>query len=215
MDIIILLGAPGSGKGTAAERLAPRLSLRHVSSGALLRAAVAAGTPSGMEAKGYMEKGALVPDELVGRIIGEQLAAGGQDVRWLLDGFPRTVAQAAMLDEAAKKAGGAVSKALLIEVPEDVIVRRLSGRRVCPKCEAGYHVEALPPKVEGVCDKCGAALVTRPDDNEATIRNRLAVYATSTAPLAGWYEERGLLARVDGVGPADDVAARLVEALDR
>ena len=213
MDIIILLGAPGSGKGTAAERLAPRLGLRHVSSGALLRAAVAAGTPSGVEAKGYMEKGALVPDELVGRIIGEQLAAGGPDVRWLLDGFPRTVAQAGMLDEAAKKAGGAVTKALLIEVPEDVIVRRLSGRRVCPKCEAGYHVEALPPKVDGVCDKCGAALVARPDDNEATVRNRLAVYATSTAPLAGWYEERGLLARVEGVGPADEVAERLVRAL--
>ncbi len=214
MDIIILLGAPGSGKGTAAERLAPRLGLRHVSSGALLRAAVAAGTPSGIEAKGYMEKGALVPDELVGRIIGEQLAAGGPDVRWLLDGFPRTVAQAGMLEEAAKKAGGTIAKALLIEVPEDVIVRRLSGRRVCPKCEAGYHVEALPPKVEGVCDKCGAALVTRPDDNEATVRNRLAVYATSTAPLAGWYEERGLLARVEGVGPADEVAERLVKALN-
>ena len=213
MDIIILLGAPGSGKGTAAERLAPRLNLRHVSSGALLRAAVAAGTPSGIEAKGYMEKGALVPDELVGRIIGEQLAAGGPDVRWLLDGFPRTVAQAGMLEEAAKKAGGKVTKALLIDVPEDVIVRRLSGRRVCPKCEAGYHVEALPPKVEGICDKCGAKLVTRPDDNEATVRNRLAVYATSTAPLAGWYEERGLLARVQGVGPADEVAERLMKAL--
>ena len=213
MDIIILLGAPGSGKGTAAERLAPRLNLRHVSSGALLRAAVAAGTPSGIEAKGYMENGALVPDELVGRIIGEQLAAGGPDVRWLLDGFPRTVAQAGMLEEAAKKAGGKVTKALLIDVPEDVIVRRLSGRRVCPKCEAGYHVEALPPKVEGICDKCGAMLVTRPDDNEATVRNRLAVYATSTAPLAGWYEERGLLARVQGVGPADEVAERLMKAL--
>ena len=94
-----------------------------------------------------------------------------------------------------------------------MIVRRLSGRRVCPKCEAGYHVEALPPKVDGVCDKCGAALVARPDDNEATVRNRLAVYATSTAPLAGWYEERGLLARVEGVGPADEVAERLVRAL--
>ena len=213
MDIVILLGAPGSGKGTAASRLAPRLGLRHVSSGALLRAAASAGTPAGLEAKSYMEQGTLVPDALVGRVICEQLAAGGPGVRWLLDGFPRTVAQAGMLEDASKAAGGRVLKALLIDVPEEVIVRRLAGRRVCPKCEAGYHVEALPPKVEGVCDKCGAALVTRADDNEATVRNRLSVYATSTAPLAGWYEERGLLARVDGVGSADDVADRLAAAL--
>ncbi|MGI6495673.1 MAG: adenylate kinase [Kiritimatiellia bacterium] len=213
MDIIILLGAPGSGKGTAAERIAPRLNLRPVSSGALLRAAAAAGTAAGLEAKSYMESGTLVPDALVGRVICEQLAAGGAETRWLLDGFPRTVVQAQMLEDAAKAAGGRVLKAFLLEVPEDVIVKRLAGRRVCPACNATYHIEGLPPKTEGVCDHCGTGLVIRPDDNEATVRNRLSVYATSTAPLADWYEERGLLVRIDGMGGAAKVADRLVAAL--
>ena len=213
MEIIILLGAPGAGKGTAAARLVERLAARHVSSGDLLRDAVKRGTPAGREADGYMRRGELVPDALIGRIISDLLAAGGTDARYLLDGFPRTAAQADMLDAVVAAQGGRIRAAVLLEVPEDVLVERLAGRRVCPQCAAGYHVRTLPPRTAGVCDACRAALVQRPDDAPETVRNRLAVYQRQTAPLVAWYESRGALVRVDGVGSADAVCARIVGAL--
>ena len=213
MEAIILLGAPGAGKGTAASRLVERLGVRHVSSGDLLRSAVKQGTPAGREAEGYMKQGKLVPDELIGRIITDLLVAGGPDLKVLLDGFPRTVAQAEMLEKVIQAQGGRIRGTVLLEVAEDILVDRLAGRRVCPACAAGFHVRTLPPKVAGKCDACGADLVQRADDNPETVRNRLAVFRKDTSPLIEWYNSRKLLVRVDGTGAANEVTGRIVAAL--
>lgn len=213
MEAIILLGAPGAGKGTAAERLVKRLGVRHVSSGDLLRSAVKQGTPAGREADGYMKQGKLVPDELIGRIISDLLVAGGPTLKVLLDGFPRTVAQAEMLETVVAAQGGKISGVVLLDVAEEILIDRLSGRLVCPTCSKGYHVRTLPPKAAGVCDVCGVALVQRKDDNIETVRNRLAVFRSETSPLIEWYGSRGMLVRVDGTGGADNVTERIVRAL--
>ncbi len=195
MNIVILLGAPGSGKGTVASRLAGEdASLRHVSSGDLLRGAVAKGTAAGQEAKAYMEKGALVPDALIAQMIKDVIAETTGDVTMLLDGFPRNVAQAKILEET----GAPIRSAVLVDVPDSIIAERIAGRRTCPKCKAGYHVKALPPKVEGVCDVCGEALVIRKDDNPETVGDRLKVYHRETEPLIAFYREKGLLRVIDG-----------------
>ena len=205
MEIVILLGAPGSGKGTIASRLAGEdPAVRHVSSGDLLRGAIAAGTPAGVEAKAYMDKGQLVPDALVVAMIGDVIAAEKTAETMLLDGFPRNVAQA----EALERSGAKVRSAVLVDVPDEIIADRIAGRRTCPKCKAGYHVKALPPKVEGICDKCGAALTVRKDDNPETVRDRLVVYHRETEPLVAYYEAKGLLRRIDGdQGPVRNAAA--------
>ena len=207
MNITILLGAPGSGKGTIAGNLAAANSnLKHVSSGDLLRGAVAKGTAAGVEAKAYMDKGALVPDELIARMIKDVIAETEGDVTMLLDGFPRNLAQAKILEET----GAPVRSVVLVDVPDSIIQDRIAGRRTCPKCKAGYHVKALPPKVEGVCDKCGAELVVRKDDNPETVKDRLVVYHRETEPLIAFYEEKGLLRRIDGnQGPAKNAEAFL------
>jgi adenylate kinase len=207
MNIVILLGAPGSGKGTIAARLAENNdSLRHVSSGDLLRGAVAKGTAAGLEAKDYMEKGNLVPDALIAQMIKDVIAETQGDVTMLLDGFPRNVAQAKILEQT----GAPVRSAVLVDVPDEIIQDRIAGRRTCPACKAGYHVKALPPKVEGVCDKCGAALTIRKDDNPDTVKDRLVVYHRETEPLIAFYEEKGLLRRIDGnQGPEKNAEAFL------
>ena len=177
MNIVILLGAPGSGKGTVAGKLASENEgLKHVSSGDLLRGAVAKGTAAGVEAKGYMEKGNLVPDALIAQMIKDVVAETTGDVTMLLDGFPRNLAQAKILEEM----GAPVKSAVLINVPDSIIQDRIAGRRTCPKCKAGYHVRNLPPKVEGVCDVCGEKLVIRKDDNPETVKDRLVVYHRET-----------------------------------
>ena len=205
MEIVILLGAPGSGKGTIASRLAGEdPAVRHVSSGDLLRGAIAAGTPAGVEAKAYMDKGQLVPDALVVAMSGDVIAAEKTAKTMLLDGFPRNVAQA----EALERSGAKVRSAVLVDVPDEIIADRIAGRRTCPKCKAGYHVKALPPKVEGICDKCGAALTVRKDDNPETVKDRLVVYHRETEPLVAYYEAKGLLRRIDGdQGPVRNAAA--------
>ena len=205
MNIVILLGAPGSGKGTIAGRLAgENANLKHVSSGDLLRGAVAKGTPAGIEAKGYMEKGDLVPDSLIAQMIKDVIAETTGDVTMLLDSFPRNVAQAEILE----KTGAPIRSAVLVDVPDEIIADRIAGRRTCPKCKAGYHVKNLPPKVEGVCDKCGAELVIRKDDNPDTVKDRLTVYHRETEPLIKFYEKKGLLRRIDGnLGPEKSAAA--------
>lgn len=207
MNIVILLGAPGSGKGTIASRLVGENgNLRHVSSGDLLRGAVAKGTSAGVEARGYMEKGALVPDALIAQMIKDVIAETTGDVTMLLDGFPRNVAQAEILEET----GAPVRSAVLVDVPDEIIADRIAGRRTCPKCKAGYHVKALPPKVEGVCDRCGTALVIRKDDNPDTVKDRLVVYHRETEPLIAFYERKGLLRRIDGnQGPENNAKAFL------
>ena len=207
MNIVILLGAPGSGKGTIAGKLAAgNANLKHVSSGDLLRGAVAKGTPAGVEAKGYMEKGSLVPDALIARMIKDVVAETTGDVTMLLDGFPRNLAQAKVLEEM----GTPVRSVVLVDVPDEIIQDRIAGRRTCPKCKAGYHVRALPPKVEGICDHCGEKLVVRKDDNPETVKDRLVVYHRETEPLIAFYEAKGLLRRIDGnQGPENNAKAFL------
>ncbi|HTY97224.1 MAG TPA: adenylate kinase [Solirubrobacteraceae bacterium] len=207
---LILLGPPGAGKGTQAERLVEDFNLPHISTGDMLRAQVAAGTSLGQEAKGYMDAGNLVPDEvIVGMIlerIGEVDAADG----FLLDGFPRNLEQAAALEQALKQGDRQLTAALLIDVPDEEVVRRLAGRRVCVKNPAHiYHVEFDPPKHEGVCDQDGSRLIQRDDDREETIRRRLEVYHAQTEPLVGFYDRAGLLRRIDGRRSADEVHAHM------
>lgn len=204
MNIVILLGAPGSGKGTVAGKLAATSdNLKHVSSGDLLRGAIAKGTAAGAEAKGFMERGELVPDALIATMIKDVVAETEGDVTMLLDGFPRNLAQAEIL----ATMGAPVTAAVLIDVPDDIIQDRISGRRTCPKCKAGYHVRNLPPKVEGVCDVCGTELTIRKDDNPETVRDRLVVYHRETEPLIAYYRERGLLKTLDGLHDPATVAA--------
>ena len=193
MNIAILLGAPGSGKGTVAGRLAAEhANLKHVSSGDLLRGAVAKGTAAGKEAASFMEAGKLVPDALIAAMIKDVVAETTGDVTMLLDGFPRNLAQAKILDE---------------------MQDRIAGRRTCPKCKAGYHVRNLPPKVEGVCDACGAQLTIRKDDNPDTVRDRLVVYHQQTEPLIAYYRDKGILRTIDGTTGVDNVAADFLKAL--
>ena len=210
MNIVILLGAPGSGKGTVAGKLAAdNASLKHVSSGDLLRGAVAKGTEAGLEAKGYMEGGKLVPDALIARMIKDVVAETTGDVTMLLDGFPRNLAQAKILEEM----GAPVKSAVLIDVPDEIIQDRIAGRRPCPKCKAGYHVKNLPPKVEGVCDACGVELVIRKDDNPDTVKDRLVVYHSETEPLIEFYKGKGILKTVDGLSGIESVAAEFLKVM--
>ncbi|MBI3006984.1 MAG: adenylate kinase [candidate division NC10 bacterium] len=210
---LILLGPPGAGKGTQAQRLTRTLGIPQVSTGDILRAAVAAGTPLGREAKAYMDQGALVPDGVVIGIIRERLGAPDCARGYILDGFPRTAAQAEALGETLRALGTPLTAVLSLTVDPEELVRRLSGRRTCGNCGAAYHLETAPPRRAGLCDRCGGALLQREDDREETIRKRLAVYREQTAPLVAYYRGRGLLREVDGRGDIDDVFARVCRLL--
>jgi adenylate kinase len=213
---VVLLGAPGSGKGTQAERIAPAFGLPHISTGDMLRAAVAQGADLGLAAKRHMDAGGLVPDEVVVGIIRERLAEDDAAGGFLLDGFPRTLEQAGALDATLAQSGRALTHVLLFDVPEEELVRRLSGRRTCRSCGKGYHLVFDPPKVDGVCDKCGGELFQRDDDNEATVRKRLAVYGQQTEPLVGYYADHGLLHTFHGGGRMpDEVFADVQRLLSR
>jgi adenylate kinase len=206
---LVLLGPPGAGKGTQAERLVADFGLPYYSTGIILRAAIDAESELGREAKAYVDKGELVPDDLVCRVIEERLDSGEADDGFLLDGFPRTTPQAEMLEGALDSRGRLLTAVLLIEVDDDEVIRRLSGRRQCVKNGHVYHLEFDPPKNEGICDQDGSRLVQRDDDKPETIRKRLSVYHEQTAPLVDWYEERGLLRRFDGTRTPDEVHARI------
>jgi len=210
----ILLGPPGAGKGTQAKMLTERYGVPQVSTGDILRAAVAAGTPLGKEAKAYMDRGALVPDEVVIGIVRDRLGEADCRKGYLLDGFPRTVAQAEALSRMLKKLGAPLPRVASLEVGEEELVKRLSGRRTCPACGEPFHVESHPPRVEGICDKCGGRLIQREDDREETIRRRLQVYRKETEPLIGYYQNQGLLKTVNGLGEAGEVFARVSRALE-
>jgi adenylate kinase len=204
---LVLLGPPGAGKGTQAERLVEDFGLPYYSTGIILREAVAEGSELGKEAKGYMENGDLVPDELISRAVAERFDSGEADEGFLLDGFPRTVGQAEVLNDLLKGRGRELTSVLLIEAPDDEVVRRLSGRRTCAKGNHVYHVEFDPPKHEGVCDQDGSRLIQRDDDKPETVRKRLSVYHDQTEPLIEWYDTKDLLMRFDGSRSPDDVHA--------
>ena len=206
---LVLLGPPGAGKGTQAERLVEDFDVPYYSTGIILREAIAAGTELGEKAKPLVEQGELVPDELVSGLIAERLDSGQADDGFLLDGFPRTIGQAEMLERALNERGRRVTAVLLIDAPDDEVVRRLSGRRECTKNKHVYHVEFDPPKNEGVCDQDGSKLVQRDDDKPETIQNRLVVYHEQTEPLIEWYDEKGLLRRFDGVRAQDEVHSHI------
>jgi adenylate kinase len=206
---LIFLGPPGAGKGTQAQRLAQRLSIPQLSTGDILRKAVAAGTPLGLQAKGLMAAGKLVPDEVVNGIIDDALGQPAQANGFLLDGFPRTVPQAEALGAMLARRGRKIDHVIELEVPTDELVGRLGGRLSCGKCGASYHPTSNPPKAAGVCDNCGSALIVRPDDAPDRVRQRLVEYETKTAPLTAFYEKQGSVRHVDGIGSLEDVQARI------
>ena len=201
---LILLGPPGAGKGTQAERLQEDFDLDYIATGEMLRKAVADGTELGQKAKEYMDNGDLVPDEVIIGVILEEVATQAQD-GFLLDGFPRTVDQATALDEALARLGRTLTAVLLIDAPDDEVVRRLSGRRICVKAEHVYNIHTDPPKHDEVCDQDGSRLIQRDDDREETVRKRLEVYQRQTSPLVKFYEERDLLKRFDGTRSPTEV----------
>lgn len=209
---IVFLGPPGVGKGTQADRLAVEKGVPKISTGDILRDAVARGTELGKQAKAAMDKGGLVSDEVVIGIIRERLKMPDAKKGFILDGFPRTVAQAEALNAQLAQNGSPLERVISLEAEDNEVVRRLSGRRSCPKCKATFHVMFKPPKKADICDECGAALICRDDDKEATIRNRLKVYHETTSPLLGYYGKRGLIAKLDGVGTMDAVYARVKAA---
>lgn len=210
---LILLGPPGAGKGTQAKRLVERYGIPQISTGDILRAAVREGTPLGKTAKECMDAGKLVPDAVVIGIIEERLKEADCKPGFMLDGFPRTVPQADALKDVVAKMGLKVDHVVSIEVPNEELVVRLTGRRTCKACGAGFHVAFDPPKVEGVCDKCGGALFQRDDDKEETIRARLKVYEDQTAPLIAYYRDAGLLRPVAGQGGMEEIFDRILKVL--
>jgi adenylate kinase len=206
---LILLGPPGSGKGTQGERLQADFRLPYYATGDILRAAVRDGTDLGRTAKEYMDRGDLVPDEVIIGVIAERVESPEAADGFILDGFPRTTAQAEALDEAMDRLGRELTAAILIEVSDEEVVRRLSGRRTCVKGGHIFHVDFDPPKKEGVCDVCGGELVIRDDDKPDVVRHRLEEYHSKTEPLVSYYEEKGILRRVDGDHPPEEVSDRI------
>ncbi len=209
---LVFLGPPGAGKGTQAQRISEKLGLKRITPGDILRKEVEKGTRLGKEVAGYMEKGELVPDEMVLEIIGEELERVGQG--FILDGFPRTVAQAKGLDRILESRKWLLHAVVFLDVPDDEIVKRLSARRVCPSCGAVYNMITSPPRNNETCDRCGAHLVRRGDDEPETIRKRLEVYTKETAPLIDYYEKKGLLVRIDGARSLDEVTSLIEKALE-
>jgi adenylate kinase len=202
---IIMLGAPGAGKGTQAKMIAQRYGIPHVSTGDIFRANIKNGTKLGAEAKQYMDQGLLVPDELTVKILLDRVAQEDCAKGYVLDGFPRTIPQAQVLDEALEKQNEKIDYAVNVDVPDENIVKRMSGRRACLKCGATFHIEHIPPKQEGICDSCGSQLVLRDDDRQETVQNRLKVYHDQTQPLIDYYEKKGILKSVDGTVDMQDV----------
>lgn len=211
---LILLGAPGSGKGTQAKFLVKQYSIPQISTGDILREEVKSGTVLGLKAKEYMDRGLLVPDEVVVGMVEERIKKDDCKTGFILDGFPRTVAQADALGMTLLRMNEALSRVVLVTVDEEELVRRLTGRRICEKCGAGYHVMFDPPKQEGVCDKCQGRLYQRDDDKESTIRNRLKVYTNQTAPLIDYYQKKQILSMVDGMGSIEEIFKRINKTLE-
>ncbi len=202
---IVMLGAPGAGKGTQAQMIVDEYKIPQISTGDIFRANLKEGTELGLQAKVYMDKGELVPDDLTCALVVDRISQDDCKDGYILDGFPRTIPQAQYLTEALQKRGEKMDYAIDIEVPDENIINRMSGRRVCLQCGATYHITEIPPKQEGICDKCGSKLVQREDDKPETVKNRLEVYHAQTQPLIDYYKEQGILREVDGTKPMMEV----------
>jgi len=210
---LILLGTPGAGKGTQAKMLTDRFSIPQISTGDILRAAVKEGTPMGLKAKEFMDAGGLVPDEVVVGIVRDRLLAADCNNGFILDGFPRTVAQADALQASLEETDKALDRVISLEVDAEALVERLTGRRTCKECGRGYHVKFDPPLEDGICDACGGSLFQRDDDQEETIRKRLQVYAEQTSPLISYYRDAGVLMELDGMQPIHQVQEKMLSLL--
>ncbi len=210
---IIMLGAPGAGKGTQAKMIADKFGIPHISTGDIFRANIKNGTPLGQKAKSYMDQGLLVPDELVCDLVVDRIAQADCERGYILDGFPRTIPQAEALDAALEAKGDKVDYAMNVEVADENIIRRMSGRRACLNCGKTYHLVHIPPKTEGICDVCGSELVLRDDDKPETVKKRLDVYHEQTAPLIDYYTKKGILAEVDGSQDMAKVFADILAAV--
>lgn len=209
-----MLGAPGAGKGTQAKLIAEKYGIPHISTGDIFRANIKEGTDLGKEAKGYMDKGQLVPDDLTVRILLDRVSKDDCSKGYVLDGFPRTIPQAEVLDTEVARLGESIDFAIDVDVPDENIIRRMSGRRACLKCGATYHIEHIPPKKEGICDTCGSELVLRDDDKPETVKKRLEVYHTQTQPLIDYYSKQNILRTVDGTRDMQEVFADIVKLLE-
>ena len=210
---IIMLGAPGAGKGTPANQIAGKFNIPHISTGDIFRANIKGGTELGKKAKAYMDQGALVPDELVVDLVADRIKQDDCKDGYVFDGFPRTIPQAEALDKALEEMGSKIDFAIDIDVPDENIVNRMSGRRACLACGATYHVQFNAPKAEGICDVCGKELVLRDDDKPETVKTRLDVYHTQTQPLIDYYTEKGVLKSVDGTQDVADVFQSILDVL--
>ncbi len=211
---IIMLGAPGAGKGTQAKMIADKYQVSHISTGDIFRANIKNGTELGVEAKKYIDQGLLVPDELTVKLLLDRVAKDDCVNGYVLDGFPRTIPQAEALDKALAELGDKIDYAINVDVPDENIIKRMGGRRACPACGATYHMEHIPPKTEGICDKCGQELVIRDDDKPETVKNRLDVYHKQTQPLIDFYSNKGVLETVDGTVDMKEVFAAICAILD-
>jgi len=210
---IIFLGAPGAGKGTQAANVAQELNMVHIATGDLFRNAIEQGNKLGLQAKSYMEKGVLVPDEITIQMVLERISKLDSESGIILDGFPRNLEQVEALDKALAQQGKSIDKVVYIKVSEEELLKRLSGRWICRQCQAPYHTTSSPPKVEGRCDQCGGELYQRADDNAETVKKRLEVYSAQTAPLIKYYIRTGKLLEVEGEGNADEVSKKVVAVL--
>lgn len=210
---IIMLGAPGAGKGTQAKQIADKYSIPHISTGDIFRANIKNGTELGKKAKQYMDQGALVPDELTCDLVMDRIQQDDCKNGFVLDGFPRTIPQAEALDAALEKINEKMDYAIDVDVPDENIVNRMSGRRACLNCGATYHLISIPPKIEGICDRCGSEIVLREDDKPETVQKRLKVYHEQTQPLIDYYKNQGILKSVDGTQPMDEVFKAIVTIL--
>ncbi|HAI92659.1 MAG TPA: adenylate kinase [Butyrivibrio sp.] len=210
---IIMLGAPGAGKGTQADKICAKYNIPHISTGDIFRANIKNNTELGQKAKSYMDKGELVPDELVVDLVVDRIKADDCANGYVLDGFPRTIPQAEALDAALAAINDKVDYAINVEVPDENIINRMSGRRACVACGATYHIVHIPTKVEGICDKCGAELILRDDDKPETVKNRLNVYHEQTQPLIDYYTAKNVLHEVDGTKAMEDVFSSIVSIL--
>jgi len=215
MKTIVLLGAPGAGKGTAAEGIVRETGYVHISTGDMLRDAAKAQTPEGLEAKSFMDRGELVPDDVIMRIVQGRLDAGSPSDNYMFDGFPRTLEQAKLLAQTLSERGAKTDYVFFLDAPRNVLIDRLTGRRICRNCGANYHIRNIPPKKEGVCDACGGELYQRPDDVEETIVTRLNVFRKETESLIAYYDEQGMLVRIDSSQPREQTIREILDMLEK